>query len=422
MSRETDIQVLHQIKNEIAEMESLVAITEEEQAKAKNLQKELENTKFVFKPLPTDQEKTLRDQFKNAWKKRFENTKPFKIIFLLLYSLLVLAFTVALVLDVYHNAGQVVHQLHKYTEPSERVMSAIVPAILGLSVLLLPWYHVVSKESRFSFLKPILIACGVSGLFFAAVYEGGASLVIIVYYLAAIVAGVVLGYVFGGISLLISKIPVYSAKQQAQLAEAKRQDAENTQKNPEKEAQDRAEFDAWWATRKEELKEGINHHWDMATAANKKAKEHLAIYDSIDVLAPDEKTTDVVNWLLHFIESHRADNIKEALHEYDKMKQNQKLLEMEKIKIELEMVKAQKENADRRYQMEMEQRHQLEMEAQAARAAESQAAIAANTAAMRDSVNRMRKDAAFNASLAASTQEQIAADMAAIRRNDYYNS
>lgn len=130
----------------------------------------------------------------------------------------------------------------------------------------------------------------------------------------------------------------------------------------------------------------------------------------------------VANWLLYFIETHRADSIKEALHEYDNMLQNKKMLELEAMKLQLEITKAEKENADRQHQLDMQRRHQLEMEAQAARTAASQASIAASTAAMRDSMDRMRRDAAFNASLAADTQEQIAADMAFIRRNNYYNS
>ena len=206
------------------------------------------------------------------------------------------------------------------------------------------------------------------------------------------------------------------------MAEEKQKDIENTELNRINEVKEREEWEAWWAKRKPELKEIGLDHISRGDAAMEKAKEHLANAYASDILGEDEKDSGIIDMLIHFIESHRADNIKEALHEYDIMKQNQKLLEIEAIKVNLEIEKAKKENADRMYEMEMNRRHQIEMEAQARRNADMQSQIAANTAAAAASAERMRKDAASAAADAAATQARIAADMNAIRLNEYYNS
>ena len=139
-------------------------------------------------------------------------------------------------------------------------------------------------------------------------------------------------------------------------------------------------------------------------------------------MGEDEKSPEIIDWLIHFIESRRADSIKEALHEYDAMKQNQKLLEIEAMKVQVEIEKAKKENADRRHQIEMNRRHQIEMEAQAKRSADMQSQIAANTAAAAASAERLRKEAASAAADAAAIQGQVASDVSALYRNEYYNS
>lgn len=421
MSRESDIKALKHLKDEISEMESLMGIADEELEKYKKCENELNNTKFVFKPLPTNQEKTLRAQFKQAWKTRMENTNPFRIIFLVLYSLAVLAFTVVLALDFFHNSCNIIRQPHQYTQMPEQALMALLPLVFGGSIAVLPWCF-LSWDNLFGFTKGTLITCGISGVVFAVACDWTSSMHLLLVYIGCGVAGIVISFVIHLICLILSKIPMYGPKKQAQLKAAKQSDRDNAQENIQKEIRDKADWDAWWATRQEELKGQLNHHANMANAAAAKAKEHLAVYESIDILAEDEKNTEVANWLLYFIETHRADSIKEALHEYDNMLQNKKMLELEAMKLQLEITKAEKENADRQHQLDMQRRHQLEMEAQAARTAASQASIAASTAAMRDSMDRMRRDAAFNASLAADTQEQIAADMAAIRRNNYYNS
>ena len=96
----------------------------------------------------------------------------------------------------------------------------------------------------------------------------------------------------------------------------------------------------------------------------------------MDCLGPDEKDLQVVDLLIHFIRTRRADDIKEALHEYDKLVANQQLLELENQKLELERQKAIQEHNDRVEQMKMQEVHNREMEWRAYTAAEENRRIA----------------------------------------------
>ena len=164
------------------------------------------------------------------------------------------------------------------------------------------------------------------------------------------------------------------------------------------------------------------YHWEQSDVAAETAEKYLEKVRVSDVLGPNEKNVETIDWLLHFIQSRRADSIKEALHELDKMQQNEKILEIERGKYELAVQQARREEAARREELEMARRHQMEMEAQARRNADIQSQIAANTAAMRDSADRMRRDAASRAADTAAAQARIASELSAIRLQDYYNS
>lgn len=141
-----------------------------------------------------------------------------------------------------------------------------------------------------------------------------------------------------------------------------------------------------------------------------------------DLLGPKEKDEGIIDWLLYFLEGHRADNIKEALQQFDLMQHNEKMLEIEREKYNLEVARIQKENADRERALEQQRYHQMRMEAEARRAADMQSQVAANTAAMRDSAEKLRREAAWNASASAATQERIANELSFQRMQDYYNN
>ena len=423
MSRENDIKALKQLKNDMLEADAFAELAKEEWDKCKEIQREIENAKFVFKPLPTNNEETARAGFKKAWKEFFSNTGKFKAVFLGLYSLAMLVFAIMLFIGAYKNNGFIFSSPHQWGETSTRILTGIIAAAFPIIAAIFPWVHIVSSDERGAFLKAMLISLGVSAVLFAVVCDWTNSMHLLVIILGASLTAVLFCFVIQLIFFIISKLPpVYTAKQKAALAEGIQNDMANTELNKVNEVKEREEWEIWWAQRKPELKEMALDHLSRGDTAMEKAKAHLASAEAADVLGTDEKSPETIDWLIHFIESRRADNIKEALHEYDTMEQNKKLLEIEAIKASIEIEKAKKENADRQYEIEMNRRHQIEMEAQARRNADMQAQIAANTAAAAASAERMRKDAAAAAADAAETQARVAADVSAIYRNEYYNS
>ena len=113
--------------------------------------------------------------------------------------------------------------------------------------------------------------------------------------------------------------------------------------------------------------------------------EHLKKLDGMDYLCEDEKKLQVIELLIRLIETHRADTIKEALQEYDKLLMNKQLLEIEKKKLEAALQKAAFEHADRVQQMEAQKRHDFEMRCIAADSARSREKIASQL----DSIGNM---------------------------------
>ena len=74
MSRETDLQALRQLKNDMVEADAFADLAKEEWDKSKEIKRELDNAKFVFKPLSTNNEATAKANFKQAWKNFFGKT------------------------------------------------------------------------------------------------------------------------------------------------------------------------------------------------------------------------------------------------------------------------------------------------------------------------------------------------------------
>ena len=423
MSRQSDLKALKQLKLDMTEARAYSEIVDEEWEKVRKINAEIENTKFVFKPLPTNNYATTKAGFVNAWKKFFRNSKKFKAVFLALYSLAMIAFGVILFLAAFKNDGSsLLHAPHKWTDPAPLVLTAAVMAAFPVIAAIYPWAHVVNKDSLGGFLKVWTIALGVSGVVFAVICDETDSLYLLPIILVAVVAMLLLGFVVQLLCFIISLIPIFGIKQSAILAAEKQKDIDNAASNKVNEVKEKEAWEIWWEQRKEELKEEAKDHLSRGDAALEKAKAHLAAANESDILGENEKDCDVIDCLVQLIESRRADSIKEALHEYDAMVQNQKLLEIEAIKAQVEIERAKKENADRQHELEMQRRHQIEMEAQARRNADMQAQIAANTAAAAASAERMRKQAAAAAADAADEMARIQTDVAAIYRNEYYNS
>lgn len=174
----------------------------------------------------------------------------------------------------------------------------------------------------------------------------------------------------------LAKKPKLTAKQTAQLAAARVRDEQKKEKNAAALAAAQERHDKELRTRRNILDREIDTLSGELRENLETLKVEFAKLAAIDCLGPDEKDLQVVDLLIHFIRTRRADDIKEALHEYDKLVANQQLLELENQKLELERQRAIQEHNDRVEQMKMQEKHNREMEWRALTAAEENSRIA----------------------------------------------
>ena len=140
--------------------------------------------------------------------------------------------------------------------------------------------------------------------------------------------------------------------------------ADETAKSENQQAREKAQRE--WKSGLEQHLQNIRREMNESIELFNQKKEQIDIHmeklDSIDALCNDDKTLQIVDLLIGFIENHRADSIKEALQEYDKLMANKQLLEVEKQRLQAELKRAEQEHADHLEKMEAQRRHQLEME------------------------------------------------------------
>lgn len=124
----------------------------------------------------------------------------------------------------------------------------------------------------------------------------------------------------------------------------------------------KAEWDKRRAARLPELEREIADNVDRFNDVMVKAKTHVERLSAMDALCEDDKDLKVVDMLIRLIETRRADSVKEALQEYDKLMANRQLLEMEKKKLEAELIRIDQEKSAQKKALEEQRRHQSEME------------------------------------------------------------
>ena len=185
------------------------------------------------------------------------------------------------------------------------------------------------------------------------------------YLILAVVATVIAVIILAIVKVVNSYFlenPVLGAKKLQALEEAKKLDADNEAANMASKEQAEAKEKARREERLVEIEEELE---ELKTELNRSREDLAANWEYIeksDIIGSDEKSLQTVQMLIYFIESRRADSIKEALHEYDKAKMNEKLLKYEEQRNELERQKIENERVDREKKLKLEQQHQKEME------------------------------------------------------------
>ena len=211
--------------------------------------------------------------------------------------------------------------------------------------------------------------------------------------------------------------------QKEELEKAKKKDEQITKENKEKLEQAKKE---WEEHGKEEfLKEtekSIKKYQNEIINTSKKIVESNEKIDSMDILGNDEKQIKIIDMLIYFIESHRADNIKEALHEYDEALARQELIRLEQEKNAMiqqhnnEMKRLAQESARLQERMLSEQReHNAQMET-------AQRMAAFEQQEYNNQMKRIAQDNASNRAQLAQSASYIANQMSLNARDRYYNS
>lgn len=171
------------------------------------------------------------------------------------------------------------------------------------------------------------------------------------------------------------KSPILTVAQKRQVEVARQADERAKAENAEARAAARKKNEADRKLRLPEIDKEIHENILAFSESRKRIDEHMAKLDAMDYLCEDDKTLQIVDLLIRFINTRRADSIKEALQEYDKLMANQQLLEIEKQKLQAELQRVASEHADRMQQLEAQKRHQSEMEYWARDTAQSRAQI-----------------------------------------------
>ena len=211
-------------------------------------------------------------------------------------------------------------------------------------------------------------------------------------------------------------------QQKEELEKAKKKDEQITKENKEKLEKATKE---WEEHGKEEfLKEtekSIKKYQNEIISTSKKIVESNEKIDSMDILGNDEKQIKIIDMLIYFIESHRADNIKEALHEYDEALARQELIRLEQEKNAMiqqhnnEMQRLAQESARLQERMLSEQReHNAQMET-------AQRIAAFEQQEYNNQMKRIAQDNASSRAKLASDASYIANQMALNARDRYYN-
>ena len=140
--------------------------------------------------------------------------------------------------------------------------------------------------------------------------------------------------------------------------------ADETAKSENQQAREKAQrkWESGLEQHLQNVQREINESIELFNQKKEQIDIHMEKLDSIDALCNDDKTLQIVDLLIGFIETRRADSIKEALLEYDKLMANKQLLEVEKQRLQAELKRAEQEHADHLEKMEAQRRHQLEME------------------------------------------------------------
>lgn len=382
--RETALRQLQEIRREILEIHGELEICQAIQKQVEELQNEKEKPAVPSVPLkPENTADALKQSFERQNRERLHKSNMPKILMKVIGVSIQAITAVLLALDVFWYKGlfipaEAVTALNSEDSANGAVLFA-VHLLAAFAAVSVPLFWDFFRRRAGTVRKTVF---GTVAVFFLLAYAIACQEVGTFAYLILLLCGAALALAAGGTAGLIQKIKMKSSKsalsstQKAKVAEAAAADECAKSENARLLAETQSRMDEEHRLRISEIDREIREKAQQFDEARQRLNRHMEQLDAMDALCDDDKTLQIVDLLIRFIQTRRADSVKEALQEYDKLMANRQLLEIEKQKLAAELQRASQEHADRMKQLEEQRRHQSEMEYLAWDSAQSRAKIA----------------------------------------------
>lgn len=352
MSKETDLAVLQDMKQKILSIYEIIDRCKNVQSNYARLQAERENNTRPALDLPRPNKKsTLEKKYTDRWSQSHLNNNRVQLLCIIAGAALILAYIVLLGFDTFGGTSFFLNPEEVFKPQSTqdyiaKIIAFCLSIVMPVALAVLPPMIFYLQEA-----KPIIIVSAIA-LFFGVVgYFGeGAYMLIPLIPFALTVACCAF---IPMIRKAMAKHPVFTARQKQELAEAEQQDKDIIAGNKQKNEQADREWAEKRAKRLPELDREQSRLAKQFEQLKTELDEENAALEAMKGLGKDEKQLDIIDSLIYFIDTCRADSIKEALHEYDKMVANQQLLELQRQRNKLEEQRIANEAADRKKQLRL---------------------------------------------------------------------
>ncbi len=369
MSREQALSNLQEMKETIEELfyETERANSLSDQLEA--MKYEYDNPKpFKFKGKDENTAEPLKKSFLEANVKKICNNRIFERIWIILWMLVLVAFSAYLFLPAFGTETYTTQEfMMACAEDSSGVVSSLLGhIILGLlatiPAIINYWKH---NDETYNFLIQYL------GIIIAFRFVLNAIMAFLIYAWIVVFSALghlnfLYGYLIIAVGMrfplfvshIIKKIrmkkPSLTPSQKAEVKAAQAVDEQTKLDNIEAEKAARTQYEAKIEARKKQIIEDYDPTIEELNEAKENAEDLLEKLDSLDYLSEEEKTIPIIEILINLIKTRRADDIKEALHEYDKIKVNEQLLAIENEKLAVMRKKAEQEREDRQKHYEQQ--------------------------------------------------------------------
>ena len=362
MSRETALKELKDIRQEIVEIHEAYDECQYYGKKVQNLQNEKENPtgpKFSLKPADTAEQ--LKRSFLAENERHYEYDYPGVLAVKIIHAIIQVLILAFMALDGYSDLGVI-------AKNPDHTLSLVVFHFLVVAVIVALFF--AHESIIFDFVLGsggLRIFLCISAAILLLLFDFAAFILTngwlyAILTVACVAAALIAIGVISVVNRLKAKNPPLTRSQKKEYDIACQKDELARKENAVIRADAKTEWDKKRAARLPELEREMADNVDRFNDAMKKAKIHLDRLSAMDALCEDDKNLQIVDMLIRFIDTRRADSIKEALQEYDKLMANQQLLEIEKKKLEAELIRINQEKASQEKMLEEQRRHQADME------------------------------------------------------------